>query len=95
MQPRYDLEEYANGATAVVSRLPGHKAKIVKCPVEGQELRVIAYPTGHTKDGETIPALFRRFGKRVRGYLLMQEDGPIFVPHPDYVKFIQPRGESA
>jgi hypothetical protein len=95
MKPRHDFEEYANGATAVVGRLPGHRAKIVKCPVFGHGLLVTAYPTGHTKDGETIPALFRRFGKRVRGYLMMQEDGPIFVPHPDYMKFIQFRGESA
>lgn len=95
MQGLYDLEEYSNGATVIISRLPGHKARIVKCPVSDHDMRVIAYPTGDTKDGETIPAIFRRFGKRIRGYLMMQDDGPIFVPHPDYVKFIQPSGRKS
>ncbi len=60
------------------------------CKVEGRDLTVSAYTAAEHWDGYTIPAFFRRFGKRIRGYLMMQDDGPVFVPHPDYVQFIQP-----
>lgn len=55
------------------------------------DLEVAAYTLaepGET-DGYTIPAFFRRFGKRVRGYVLMEEDSRVFVPHPDYVKYLK------
>ena len=61
------------------------------CRVEGSDLQVAAYTLAEPEetDGYTIPAFFRRFGKRVRGYVLMEEDGPVFVPHPDYVKYLK------
>ena len=64
------------------------------CKVEGADLEVCAYTSAEHWDGYTIPAFFRRFGKRIRGYLMMQDDGPVFVPHPDYVQFIQPDGRT-
>ena len=87
---RTTRESYDNGATIIISDLPGNRSWIFRCPVEGFEIRVTAHPTGPSTDGETIPALFRRFGKRVRGYLMMTDSGPVFVPHPDYMQFIQP-----
>ena len=60
------------------------------CRVEGCELEVAAYTVAEHWDHYTIPAFFRRFGKRIRGYVMLQEDGPVFVPHPEYEQFIQP-----
>jgi hypothetical protein len=58
--------------------------------VEGRDLKVSAYTAAEHWDGYTVPAFFRRFGKRIRGYLMQQDGGLVFVPHPDYEKFIQP-----
>lgn len=61
------------------------------CRVEGcdPEVEVAAYTVAEHWDDYTIPAFFRRFGKRIRGYVIQEEDGPVFVPHPSYVKHIK------
>ena len=58
-------KEFENGAETWMK--DGAMELVWRCPVEGYDLKVSAYPTGPSTDGETIPALFRRFGKRVRG----------------------------
>ena len=91
--PAQIYREFTNG-TSLWAEKDGEIEMVSRCPVEGYDLKVSAYPTGSSTDGETIPALFRRFGKRVRGYLMMTDTGPVFVPHPDYVQFIQPKGRT-
>lgn len=45
-------------------------------------------------DGYTLPAFFRRFGRRIKGYVMLHEGGLVFVPHPKEVKFIKPKSAS-
>jgi hypothetical protein len=84
-------KSFENGATGFScdEKRPRHLAYVKQCPVEYFDMQVAAYACGMSEDGLTVQALFRRFGKRVRGYLMMQETGPVFVPHPDYVKYLK------
>lgn len=57
------------------------------CRVEGGDLQVTAYTLSDPDhgDGYTLPAFFRRFGRRIHGYVMQGEAGPVFVPHPKYL----------
>ena len=61
---------------------------IAGCAVAGWERRATVYVTG-PGDGITLPGRIHRFGRRVQGYVIQEEEGPVFVPHPDYVKYLK------
>lgn len=59
----------------------GPYAKVVNCPVDKHpELRVTAYATGYADTFFSVPAMFRRKGKRIRGFFTSRDDGLVFVP---------------
>ncbi|CAB4158669.1 hypothetical protein UFOVP707_18 [uncultured Caudovirales phage] len=59
----------------------GPYAKVRNCPIEGTELRLTAYATGHADTFFSVPAATRRRGRYIGGFLTERDDGVVFVPY--------------
>jgi hypothetical protein len=59
----------------------GPWAKVQNCAIDGTELRRTAYATGYADTYFSIPAVTRYKGQRITGFMTMQDDCPVFVPH--------------
>ena len=59
----------------------GPFAKVQNCPIVGTTLRRTCYATGYADTYFSVPADTRIKGKRITGYLTMEDGGCTFRPH--------------
>ncbi len=73
--------QFANGAVGWRPGGPfdclGPYAKVQNCPIDGTELRLTCYATGHADTYFSIPACTRRKGRYVKGYFSPDDSGGI------------------
>jgi hypothetical protein len=69
----------------------GPYAKVVKCPIEGTDLRLTCYATAHADTFYSVPACTRFHGKYVTGFFMLHDDGPVFVPNAAYAPLFAER----
>lgn len=67
----------------------GPYAKVQNCPVDGTELRLTCYATGHADTFFSIPACTRRRGKHIGGYLTVDDSGARFVPYNRFLELLK------
>lgn len=82
-----DRREFPNGA---VGWAPGGAfdclgpwAKVENCPIYQSDLRRTVYATNYADSFFSIPAATKVFGRRVVGYITLEDNSPIFRPLTD------------
>jgi len=59
----------------------GPFAKVRNCPVENADRPYTCYATGYPDSYFSVPACTRIRGKHVRGFFMLEDTGPVFVPY--------------
>jgi hypothetical protein len=69
----------------------GPFAKVKNCPIDGTDLRLTCYATGHHDTFFSIPACTKHRDKYIGGYMTTDGDGVKFVPYDRYRDRLAPR----
>jgi hypothetical protein len=79
---------FANGAIGWRPGGPwdclGPYAKVQNCPIDGTDLRCIAYATGYADTFFSVPACTKYRGRYIKGFFMVEDGACVFYPEVGY-----------